>query len=105
MVLATFGLALFTRADPHPAALTLTSQARNSSSPAYVSTPNSPLADPKAPTPFLDGKHTIFGRISSGMKTVQRLEAVRTDSNDRPVEEIKIHKARLGEGGPLGIEA
>lgn len=44
----------------------------------------------------MDGKHTIFGRVYSGMKTVQRLEAVRTDSNDRPLEEIKIHKARLG---------
>ncbi|WVQ74509.1 peptidyl-prolyl cis-trans isomerase-like 1 [Cryptococcus sp. DSM 104548] len=50
-----------------------------------------------APTPFLDGKHTIFGRVSSGMKTVQRLEAVRTDKDDRPVEEIKIHRARLGD--------
>ncbi|KAI9632586.1 putative cyclophilin-like peptidyl prolyl cis-trans isomerase [Dioszegia hungarica] len=57
-----------------------------------------------APTPFLDGKHTIFGRISSGMKTVQRLEAVRTDNNDRPVEDIKIHKARLGEAGSLEIQ-
>ncbi|KAK1927524.1 putative cyclophilin-like peptidyl prolyl cis-trans isomerase [Papiliotrema laurentii] len=56
-----------------------------------------------APTPFLDGKHTIFGRISAGMKTVQRLEAVRTDKNDRPVEEIKIHKARLGDATPLAL--
>ncbi|WRT65658.1 peptidyl-prolyl cis-trans isomerase-like 1 [Kwoniella shivajii] len=54
-----------------------------------------------APTPFLDGKHTIFGRVSSGMKTIQRLEAVRTDSEDRPVEDIKIHKARLGDAAPL----
>lgn len=36
------------------------------------------------------------------MKTVQRLEAVRTDSNDRPLEEIKIHKARLGMGAGPG---
>lgn len=36
-----------------------------------------------APTPFLDGKHTIFGRVSSGMPTLQRLAAVRTDGNDR----------------------
>lgn len=59
--------------------------------------------DEQAPTPFLDGKHTIFGRISNGMKTVQRLEAVRTDNNDRPVEDIKIHKARLGEGDRLAL--
>jgi peptidyl-prolyl cis-trans isomerase-like 1 len=37
------------------------------------------------------------------MKTVQRLEAVRTDNNDRPVEDIKIHKARLGEGDRLAL--
>lgn len=58
----------------------------------------------QAPTPFLDGKHTIFGRVSAGMKTVQRLEAVRTDKNDRPVEDIKIHKARLGDAAPLAIQ-
>jgi peptidyl-prolyl cis-trans isomerase-like 1 len=31
------------------------------------------------------------------MSTIQRLEAVRTDTNDRPLEDIKIHKARLGD--------
>ncbi|KAJ9123487.1 heme binding [Naganishia onofrii] len=36
-----------------------------------------------APTPWLDGKHTIFGRVFSGMHTLQRLAAVRTDSNDK----------------------
>ncbi|KAH8090496.1 cyclophilin-like domain-containing protein [Filobasidium floriforme] len=56
------------------------------------------------PTPWLDGKHTIFGRVSSGMKTVQRLAAVRTDSNDRPVEEIKIHRARQGDASASSTE-
>jgi peptidyl-prolyl cis-trans isomerase-like 1 len=36
-----------------------------------------------APTPYLDGKHTIFGRVSQGMRIVQRLGAVQTDAQDR----------------------
>ncbi|KAG1782369.1 cyclophilin-like domain-containing protein [Suillus placidus] len=41
-----------------------------------------------------DGKHTIFGRVSSGMRVVQRLGAVAVDAQDRPREDVKIHKAR-----------
>lgn len=36
-----------------------------------------------APTPFLDRKHTIFGRVSDGMDVVQRMGLVATDSTDR----------------------
>ncbi|KAG8735502.1 heme binding [Ceratobasidium sp. 428] len=46
-----------------------------------------------APTPYLDNKHTIFGRVKSGMRVLQRLGAVSTDSQDRPREEVKIYKA------------
>lgn len=48
-----------------------------------------------APTPWLDGKHTIFGRVSSGMKVVQRMGMVKTDSEDRPVEDLKITSASV----------
>ncbi|EGN95681.1 hypothetical protein SERLA73DRAFT_60504 [Serpula lacrymans var. lacrymans S7.3] len=47
-----------------------------------------------APTPFLDNKHTIFGRVSSGMRVLQRLGAVAVDGQDRPREDMKIYKAR-----------
>ncbi|KAJ0123213.1 peptidyl-prolyl cis-trans isomerase-like 1 [Diaporthe amygdali] len=50
-----------------------------------------------APTPWLDGKHTIFGRVKGGMGVVRRLGLVETDSEDRPVQEVKIVRARVVE--------
>ena len=46
-----------------------------------------------APTQWLDGKHSIFGRIASGMSVVQRMGMVETDNNDRPLDDVKIIKA------------
>lgn len=46
-----------------------------------------------APNPSLDKKHTIFGRVKSGMRVAQRIGLVETDDRDRPVEPIKIFKA------------
>ena len=43
---------------------------------------------------YLDGKHTVFGRISSGLSTIQRLGSARTDGKDRPMEPVKIVSAR-----------
>eukprot|EP00004_Rigifila_ramosa_P001256 TRINITY_DN11173_c0_g1_i1.p1 TRINITY_DN11173_c0_g1~~TRINITY_DN11173_c0_g1_i1.p1 ORF type:complete len:158 (+),score=39.60 TRINITY_DN11173_c0_g1_i1:34-474(+) len=48
-----------------------------------------------APLPHLDGKHTVFGRVSSGMEVVKRIAMVQTDANDRPREDIRILKAQL----------
>ncbi|KAL5598336.1 hypothetical protein BROUX41_003605 [Berkeleyomyces rouxiae] len=49
-----------------------------------------------APTPWLDGKHTIFGRVRSGLAVVRRMGLVKTGADDRPVEEVKIIRARVG---------
>lgn len=46
-----------------------------------------------APTPWLDGKHTIFGRVVSGLSVCKRMGLIRTDSSDRPIEPLKIIKA------------
>ncbi|KAF3079365.1 heme binding [Orbilia oligospora] len=57
-----------------------------------------------APTPWLDGKHIIFGRIKSGMGIVQRIGLVETDGSDRPVTKIIIRKARVLERGDGEID-
>jgi cyclophilin family peptidyl-prolyl cis-trans isomerase len=36
-----------------------------------------------APTPHLDGRHTVFGRVLSGMAVVDRIGRVQTDGDDR----------------------
>lgn len=46
-----------------------------------------------APTQWLDGKHTIFGRVQSGMQIVKRIGLIECDRNDTPVDDIRIVKA------------
>src|SRR5215217_947220 len=42
--------------------------------------------------PWLDGKHTVFGRVTSGMDVVDQLEVLPTDGRDRPQEPAVIEK-------------
>jgi peptidyl-prolyl cis-trans isomerase B (cyclophilin B) len=41
-------------------------------------------------TPWLDGKHTVFGRVTSGMDVVDTIEQVETGSGDKPREDVRI---------------
>jgi cyclophilin family peptidyl-prolyl cis-trans isomerase len=40
--------------------------------------------------PWLDGKHTVFGRVAEGMDVVDQIEASDTDARDKPTSEVRI---------------
>ena len=42
------------------------------------------------PTPWLDGKHVVFGRTVKGQEQIKRIEGLEVDSNDRPLTSVKI---------------
>lgn len=44
---------------------------------------------------FLDGKHTVFGKVVSGMEVVKAIEAVETGPNDRPETPVVINSISL----------
>jgi cyclophilin family peptidyl-prolyl cis-trans isomerase len=48
--------------------------------------------------PWLDGKHTVFGRVAGGMSSVDAIESVETGAQDRPVEPVKIERVEVHEG-------
>jgi peptidyl-prolyl cis-trans isomerase B (cyclophilin B) len=47
--------------------------------------------------PWLDGKHTVFGRVSDGMDTVDKIEGVPTGAGDRPVDPPVIESIELAD--------
>ena len=46
-------------------------------------------------TPWLDGKHTVFGRVTNGMGVVDEISSVDTDSSDKPREAVVIERVEL----------
>ena len=45
--------------------------------------------------PWLDGKHTVFGRVTAGQDVVDRISMVERDARDRPLEPVTIDSVEL----------
>jgi peptidyl-prolyl cis-trans isomerase B (cyclophilin B) len=47
--------------------------------------------------PWLEGKHTVFGEVTSGMDVVDAISAVSTDARDKPQKPVTIERVELGQ--------
>jgi cyclophilin family peptidyl-prolyl cis-trans isomerase len=52
----------------------------------------------KDAAPWLDGKHTVFGEVTSGMEAVDSIEGTETGAQDRPVKDAVIERVEVHEG-------
>jgi cyclophilin family peptidyl-prolyl cis-trans isomerase len=47
--------------------------------------------------PWLDGKHTVFGRVTSGMDVVDEIERAETDQRDKPRNDVVIERVAVAD--------
>ena len=47
------------------------------------------------PTPWLDGKHAIFGKVTEGMDVVDKISKVQTDRSDKPLQDVVINSITI----------
>ena len=48
-----------------------------------------------AATPWLDGKHAVFGKVVEGLDVVQTIGKLKTAANDKPIETVTIKKITI----------
>ncbi len=52
--------------------------------------------------PWLNGLHTVFGRVTDGMDVVDEIGGAATDGSDRPLAEVRIESVAIDSGGDEG---
>ena len=50
-----------------------------------------------AATPWLDGKHSVFGKVIEGQSVIEQIAAAARDSADKPLQDIKMTKVTIEE--------
>lgn len=48
-----------------------------------------------APTPHLNDRHSVFGRVTTGMPVVETIGSLPTDTNDRPTEDVTLETVTI----------
>src|ERR1700677_2319630 len=61
-------------------------------------TNRSPFVITVGPTPWLNGKHTIFGEVIEGADVVDLISRVKTASQDKPAEDVTIESVTVERG-------
>ncbi len=51
----------------------------------------------EAPTPWLDGKHSVFGQVTQGLEVVHAIASARRDARDKPLEQIEMKRVTIVE--------
>ena len=82
-------------ADEFGPGLTHTSEGFLSMANAGPNTNGSQFFITLAATPWLDGRHAIFGQVSEGMEIVRKIGKAKTGSQDRPVTPITLQSVKI----------